>query len=301
MDLKVRQLEVFKAVMETGSVTAAADRLQCTQPAVSAALTKFEKASGLSLFDRTSGRLTPTAEGEALYVEVERGMLGLDRIASTARELREGNVGRVRIAAEGAPSIMFLPAVIARFLKAYPGITVELHTQLSKDVVTWVSNREVDIGLVELPVRLPGVTYEEFAQACVCLMPNDHPLADRRVVTPDDLVDEPMVGVQEHHSVNNQLREAFAAAGHEFTTLVNGYYFATCRSLVREGAGLAIVDAFNGAETGDGLVARRFEPVIRYELAIAYEARPELAPEVQDFLEILRDALLPYLADEPSA
>ncbi|MEM7377910.1 MAG: LysR family transcriptional regulator, partial [Pseudomonadota bacterium] len=82
----------------------AAARLQCTQPAVSSALTKFEKASGLSLFDRTSGRLTPTAEGEALYVEVERGMLGLDRIASTARELREGNVGRVRIAFGGGMS-----------------------------------------------------------------------------------------------------------------------------------------------------------------------------------------------------
>jgi DNA-binding transcriptional LysR family regulator len=285
--------------METGSVTAAAHRLQCTQPAVSAALTKFEKASGLGLFDRTTGRLTPTAEGEALYVEVERGMLGLDRIASTARELREGHVGRVRIAAEGAPSIMFLPSVIAEFVRTYPGVTVELHTQVSKDVVTWVSNRETDIGLVELPLHFPGVTYEEFTQSCVCLMPVDHPLADRQVVTPDDLVDEQLVGVQEHHAVNIQLREAFAAAGHEFTTLVNGYYFATCRGLVREGAGLAIVDAFNGIDIGDGVVARRFEPAIQYELAIAYEALPELAPEVEAFLGILRTALVPYLAEEP--
>ncbi len=302
MDLKVRQLEVFKAVMETGSVTAAASILQCTQPAVSTTLAKFERASGLKLFDRARGRFTPTAEGEVLYAEVVQGMVGLERIAATARDLRDGRVGHVRIAADGAPSILFLPRVVADFRKLHDSITVEIHSRSSMEVMTWVGNRSTDIGLVELPAHWPGVATETFVQDCVCLMPANHPLTERRVVTPDDLEDESIIGILDNHQVDTQLREAFAACGRQLNTMVSGYYFATCRSLVREGAGLAIVDTFNAVDIGDGLVARPFEPKISYEMAVAYTAQPPPSPEVEAFLSVLRSALRPYLVEvEPGS
>ncbi len=299
MDLKVRQLEVFKAVVETGSVTAAASRLQCTQPAVSTALAKFERASGLKLFDRARGRFTPTAEGEVLYAEVVQGMVGLDRIVATARDLREGRVGHVRIAADGAPSIFFLPQVIADFRRLHENITVEVHTRNSTEIMAWVGNRLTDIGLVELPAHWPGVVIEPFVQDCLCLMPSDHPLAKRPVVTPNDLEDESVFGVLDNHQVDTQLREAFAAHGRQLNTMVSGYYFAACRSLVREGAGVAIVDTFNAVDVGDGVVARPFEPTITYEMAVVHSAQPPPSPEVEAFLTALRSALRPYLVEEP--
>lgn len=296
MDLKVRQLEVFKAVMETGSVTAAAARLNCTQPAVSVALGKFESASGLTLFDRARGRFVATPEGEALYAEVDRGLAGLGRVAAKARELREGRVGHLVVAADGASRL--LAGVVSNFQRAHGEVTVDMYLRTSKDIMDWVSSQQVDVGIVELPGHWPGVAYEPFAQACSCIMAADHPLASRSVVTPSDLVGEPVIGIAEHHPIDVQVAEAFTAAGLRLTCHLRGAYFETCRHLVRLGAGVAIVDAMSaGQESADGVVARPFEPIVTYEMAIVTPARPGPTPLARMFVDDLRTALDPYRHD----
>lgn len=298
MHLKLRQLEVFKAVMETGSVSSAAARLNCTQSAVSIALSKFEAEAGLALFDRSRGRFVPTPEAERLHEEVDRGLLGLDRITSKARELREGGVGHLRIAADGAASINFLPKVIAGFIEAHGEVQVDLHTRSSKQIVAWAGGRQIDVGIVEMPVHWPGVAYEPFAQACVCIMPSGHPLARRSVVTPADLDGEAVVSVLENHPINTQLKQAFTAANCRLSSRIGGYYYATCRNLVGHGAGVAIVDAMNGDEAlGGGIVARPFQPTIRYDMAIVYPSAPPPSPLVRSFIESIREALAPYRLD----
>lgn len=298
MHLKLSQLEVFKAVMETGSISAAAARLNRTQPAVSIALSKFEDESGIALFDRSRGRFTPTPEAERLYEEVERGLLAIERVASTARDLREGGVGHLRVAADGAPSIHFLPGVIAGFARDHQDVRIDLHTRSSKQIVAWVAGRQIDVGIVEMPVHWPGVAYEPFSQACVCIMPSRHPLARCSVVTPADLEQYPVISILENHPIDTQLEAAMACAGCRLDSPIRGYFFATCRSLVGRGAGLAIVDAINGDDAlGGGVVSRPFEPTIRYDMAIVYAARPAPSPLISSFVEALRGALAPYRLD----
>ena len=83
-----RQIEVFRAVMATGHVTQAADRLGSSQPTLSRELARLEASLGMALFDRVRGRLRPTVRAMALLEEVERSFIGLDRIAATAAALR---------------------------------------------------------------------------------------------------------------------------------------------------------------------------------------------------------------------
>lgn len=296
MELKVRQLEVFKAVMETGSVTAAAARLHCTQPAVSVALAKFEGATGLSLFDRSRGRFAPTPEADALYAEVDRGLLGLGRITTKVRELGEGRVGHLSIAADGETN--FLPAVVAEFHREHGDVSIDLYQRTSKDIVAWVGSQQLDVGIVEMPVHWPGVAYEPFTQACVCIMPAGHVLAERSVVTPADLDGEAVIGIAAQHPIDLALAEACAAAGKPLTTRLSGAYFATCRELVRCGAGIAIVDAINGDDRlGGDVVARPFEPMIAYEMAIVTPARPGPSPVARLFVDALRSALESFRTD----
>ncbi len=296
MHIKLQQLEVFKAVMETGSISAAAARLNRTQPAISIALANFESEARLTLFDRSKGRFSPTPQAESLYEEVYSGLLGIGRIASVARELREGGQGHLRIAADGAPSIHLLPKVIASFVKENQDVRIDLHTRNSREILAWISGRQIDLGIVEMPVHWPGVAYEPFSQACVCIMPQDHPLTSRSVISPKDLDGEPMVAILENHPINAQLEEAFSTAGCQFNARISGYYFATCRNLVSQGAGLAIVDAMNADDSlGDGIVSRPFEPTIRYDMALVFPAKPSPSALVPAFVETLRNALKPYL------
>ncbi|MDH3301702.1 MAG: LysR substrate-binding domain-containing protein [Acidimicrobiia bacterium] len=296
MDLKLRHLEVFQAVYETGSVTAAAKRLHCTQPAVSVALANFEQQIGMRLFERSKGRFASTPEADALYLEVERGLLGFARIETKARELRAGSVQHLRIGVDGSPAIPFLPTTVAGFLDDHPDVSIDIQSRPSKDVVDWIGSRLLDLGLVETPLDAPGVQYEAFTQVCYALLPAGHPLAGEPVLTPEVLDGVPVVGCFERHPIDTQLEAAFADAGARLNCVVRGFYFATSRNLARCGAGVAFVDALNtDVGVDDGLVAIPFEPVIHYEQALVYPAQPGPGELVSELLDRLRETLEPYV------
>lgn len=290
MELKVRQLEVFRAVMETGSVTAAAARLHCTQPAVSVALSKFEKSAGLTLFDRDRGRFVPTPEGEALYVEVERGLLGLGRIASKANELRAGRVGHLSVGTDGA--ITLVADVVARFQQQQHDVTIDLYLRPSKEIVNWIANHQLDVGIIEGTASWPGVAFEPFVQTCVCLLPENHPLAEKSTISVRDLGGQPLIGIADHHPVDVLLAEQFTAYGVRPTKRINAEYFEMSKQLVRHGAGIGVVGVgSHEGDLADGIVARPFDEPITYDMSIVTPARPGPAAVTRLFIDELRAAL----------
>ena len=97
--LNLRQIEVFRAVMMAGSVTAAARTLRISQPAVSRLLRYTEDRLAAPLFSRVKGRIYPTAQARVLYEEVEKVYKGLDSVQDVARTLADNLVGQLRIVA----------------------------------------------------------------------------------------------------------------------------------------------------------------------------------------------------------
>ena len=95
--MNLRQLDAFRAVMESGTVSRAAKRLSVSQPAVSKLIQSLEQAIGLVLFDRTRGRLSPSAEATMLFEEVERLFGGLSSLKTFAEEIRTVHHGSLRI------------------------------------------------------------------------------------------------------------------------------------------------------------------------------------------------------------
>lgn len=87
--VNLRHIEIFHAIMTAGNLTEAARMLHTSQPTVSRELARFEKVLGLTLFERTRGRLHPTVQGLRLFEEVQRSWYGTDRIVSAAESLRE--------------------------------------------------------------------------------------------------------------------------------------------------------------------------------------------------------------------
>lgn len=95
--VNLRHIEIFHAIMTAGNLTEAARMLHTSQPTVSRELARFEKVTGLTLFERTRGRLHPTVQGLRLFEEVQRSWYGLDRIVSAAESLREFRQGELSI------------------------------------------------------------------------------------------------------------------------------------------------------------------------------------------------------------
>ena len=149
-DISLRQIEAFNAVMEAGSVTGAAEMMHVTQPAVSRLIRDLQFNVGFPLFERAKGRIMPTIEAKALFEEVRRSYVGLEKIVSAASEIRNFRAGYLQIAALPAMSLRFLPRVITAFSDANPGINISLHVRSSVRVSEWVASQQIDAGFAAL-------------------------------------------------------------------------------------------------------------------------------------------------------
>lgn len=155
--MRLRHIEVFQAVMETGSMSAAARLIHLTQSAVSRSVANAELQLGYPLFHRAGGRLVPTTEGLALFEESSAIFERLESLKRTAHNLKSGEQGLVRIAAIPAVCHKLLPDAMARFHHMHPNVTVEVHTVHKRQIATELLTRAVDVGFDYYTISHPGV------------------------------------------------------------------------------------------------------------------------------------------------
>lgn len=292
MHLKLRHLEVFHAVMEEGSVSKAADRLYLTQPAISIALSRLEAMLGYPLFHRSKGHFTPRPEAYLLHADAELSIMAVEQFANRARQIGQGGTGLIRVGAIGAAAFGLLPRLVAGHSAANPLVEIDLQVRSSTRISYLVGNGQLDIGLVEAPTAAPSLDAEQVSLPCVCILPRSSALAERKVITPPDLREQRLIGIQDSNQVDRQVRTACAEAGVDIHCAVHGFFFAVVRRMVAEGAGIAIVDALNGCQAlDDGVIWRPFEPSIPYKIAIITKTGAALSVAAQAFLARIRDDL----------
>lgn len=292
MRLKLRQLEVFNALFDAGSVSRAAERLNLSQPAVSVALGNLEAELGFRLFHRDRGYFAPTNEALLLRDEVQQGITALARVEQRASEIRDGALGSIIVASNGAMAYSLLPSAVAAFQRDHPDTRVDIRVHSSRRVAAWVGSRQIDIGLIDAPVPVAGIAAELFQMACVLIMREDDPLCACEVVTPDDLGGRAMIAVTGDHQVDRQLAHVLAQADTQVIYRGSSYFYAIARTLVAAGNGIALIDPVNGnMPLGDGVVARPFRPRVVHDLAMITARDQPMGIAAARLLARLRAAL----------
>ena len=259
--LNIRQVEAFRSVMLTGSMTAAAEMMSVTQPAVSRLIKDFERATALLLFERHGNQVVPTREAVTLMKEVQRSYIGLGRIAAAAEDIGRHWAGSLRIAAMPALANGVLPRFLAKFVGDKPQLQVALVGLTSSLVIESVAAGQADLGFADGPFDRPGFNIVNRPSAAVVALPVGHPLAARQLLTPQDLAGERLISL-EPGSLFAQ-RVDVALAGVTRTGLLETRLSHSALTLVQEGAGVALVDAASVLDfAGRGVVARSFSVFI---------------------------------------
>jgi len=187
--MRLRHIEVFQAVMETGSMSAAARLIHLTQSAVSRAVANAEAQLGYPLFHRTAGRLVPTSEGLALFEESAAIFERLESLKRTARHLKSGDEGRVRVAAIPALCHKLLPDVIARFHRAHPNVVCEVRTLHKRQIAAELLTRSVDLGLDYDSISHPGVQARALGSGPLyAMLPASHARSIAQFTSPAALI-----------------------------------------------------------------------------------------------------------------
>lgn len=293
--MNVRQLECFRAVMTSGTMTRAAELMQISQPAVSNLIASLEYEIGFALFERLKGRLRPTPEAGFFYAEVMQALSGLERAAETAGDIRSGRRGYLTLLTDPSIAIEFMPTLLSRFMREREAVKVRLLTRNAWVLQEMIPAQQFDIAVSDLAVDHPAVSSETLKLRCVCALPEGHRLCQKSAVTPADLDGVPFISLFREHATYHRIAASFAQANATWNVVSEVQYFASACTFVRNGMGAALIDPITAAGYRDkGLVIRPYEPEIRYEIAIIHPKDRIRAKLVDDFAAILREAIAPY-------
>jgi DNA-binding transcriptional LysR family regulator len=262
MLLSVRELEVFRHVMECGSITSAARALHITQPAVSKMLQQAEARLGFSLFLRHGRTLRPTAEAQALFPETLSAFAAIEVVQRLAGALQGGMAGALSVAMIPSIANSIIPLAVTHFRVRLPEVAVILHAVPAPEVVRLVEDHRVELGAIIGPVGGREVTVSETCTTeLACLMPAEHPLAAQQTVRPKDLEPWPLIAPSGNWPLGAQLNVVFADANVPLKIAVAVDHATVAGALVRSGAGIALLDRFGlMSAQGPELVARPLLP-----------------------------------------
>jgi len=273
--LNHRQLEAFRALIQTGTVTATARVLGISQPAASRLIGDLQSAIGLVLFERRNGRLTPTTEARALYKEVERSFVGIETIRQAASDLREYRAGNLKIATMPALALSWLPRLVHRFLADHPGITLDLQVLPSQTVARWVAAQRVDVGFAAQWRTDVAIASEVVASAALmAALPPDFPLPADGVIRPEHLAGKPFVSLELGLRTRFLIDRVFFAAKVPRRQVVDTALSHVACQLVAAGTGVALVDPLTALSfSGRGIAIAPFAPTIGFDYHVLYPAQ----------------------------
>lgn len=297
MNLSIRQLEAFREVMRTGSISEAARTLNRTQPAVSSLIANLEDELGLSLFERQRGRLIRKPEAHYFLEETEAILERLAHSTRTMKEVGEMQQGRLRIACMPASSQFMLPRLVADFVKDKPQVKVSLMMRASSVIEEWVTSQQFDIGLAETPPPNHALKVTNFELDCVCALRKDDPLSEKAIIEASDLSGKPLAVLQEDHPNLLATRDAFRQQKADFNPRFELRNFQPALKLVEEGLCYCICDPmtassyFEYKQIEQQLVFRPFRPLVALSVSILQPAHRPASLLTSAFSQILIQSL----------
>ncbi|MGE0717354.1 MAG: LysR family transcriptional regulator [Alphaproteobacteria bacterium] len=260
--LRLRTLEAFRAVYDTGSVTAASRRLGISQPAVSQAVSDFERAIGVSVFLRgaTSRRLEPTAQGRDLYQPCCDALQAARDFGQRAARLGTGNGARITIGVVPAMATGVAQTAIATLRSRFPDARVVLDARVSREQETALLAGAIDLAIGTDAPALRGVEGRVLTTMPVlAAIPTGHRLAVPGPIDIAGLAGEPLALPRRPSRIRDVVDAAFRDAATTPTIVFEAPAFTLC-AYAACGAGISVVTPIAAWRDQGGAVFRELVP-----------------------------------------
>ncbi|WP_369148778.1 LysR substrate-binding domain-containing protein [Streptomyces sp. R44] len=291
--LDVRRMQVLRAVVTSGSVTAAAGHLGYTPSAVSQQIAALEKEAGIALLERFGRGVRPTSAGRLLTEHAAVIGQRLAEAETALADLRAGRTGRIVVHYFATAGADLVAPALARFRAEHPGVRVDLR------IAEGVPDEEADLTLLVRPrgggpatsgdgLRLVHLVDDPYR----AVLPRGHRLAGRRgAVDLADLAAEPWVGSERPGPCLDAVLDACAAAGFSPDIAVECEEYATAQGFVAAGLGISLIPLMGLGSRHPNVVVRKVrgpEPVRAIHAAVR-ESSLDL-PAVRGLLTALQEA-----------
>lgn len=192
--MEIRHLKLIKAIVEEGGITKASNKLYLTQSALSHQLKEAEQKLGTDIFIRSNKKLFLTEAGQKLYETANEILNKLDSTQNEINTLIHGDIGKINICSECFAGYNWLAPVAKEFNKTYPKVDLNIITEATNNPVEGILDHIVDIAVTSDPIENASLEYIElFEDEIVLLVHENHLLAQKKYVIPEDFQDENLI------------------------------------------------------------------------------------------------------------
>lgn len=301
-EVQLRYIELFHAVLTTGSLTGAAKLLNISQPAASKALQHAEDRLGFALFHRVRGRLQPTEQALALRPRIEGIIQELHHLERLAAGMGRVGAQPLRISCTPALSQSLVPDAVVALREAYPDTGAELFTQHSVVMGESLVLHEADIGLTLQSMNGQNLHQRALCSGQVMVIAPPGWWSGEELAQPlpiRELTGQPLIGITVRDALGSMLHSHLERVDPAPRVSVWVQTYQLAHALVARGQGLALVDPFTARTRGaHGVQRRPVHPRLDVVLQALYRPDTPLDPVQERFLDVVSKIARQLLAQE---
>jgi DNA-binding transcriptional LysR family regulator len=278
-------LRAFAEIMHTGSATAAGRALGLSQPAISRVIAQMEDQIGFELFYRDKGRLVPTKDALSLIDEVELALASVSRVDALIRDISTHSTGEIRIIAPPSFAEGLLPGLVARFLARFPRIRISVDSRSVATTKTMLATRVVDCAFMRMPINRDDLRAETVMRSgSVCVLRDDHPLAERKSLDPVTIGDAPIITLGSGSVLGREIEQLFRDHNCRQNVVVECHTTSAACAMARSGIGIAIAnEALARAYVQPPLTTRPLSPAMLHDYAFVVSSQTRMSRLLEEF------------------
>ncbi len=245
-EMNLRRLRYFIAVADELHFGRAAKRLHMAQPPLSQQIRQLEAELGVTLFERSTRRVTLTDAGRLFYPEAQRLLGEADSVERRVAEIRSGDGGTLRLGFVDSASYEVMPRLLRAHRQRWPSVEYELLSMSSDAQHEALIARRIDLGIGRASRESAAVRSTQILKERLSLaLPADHRLASQKQTSLARLGGEPFIGFDRgvSPSLHSELVAMFADAGADYDPIIEATEYTTIVGLVASGQGIAVVPA----------------------------------------------------------
>ena len=281
--MNLRQYAYFVQTVHSGSLSAAALVLGCTQSAVSQTIAALEQELGVRLLRRSRGGAQLTEEGRLLLPEIEALLDRQRRIQEVCASLRGGERGTVVVASFSSVAVHWLPEIFKAFGEAHPGVELRLNTGDYHDVAQWLRSGSAHIGFVT-PGIIPELPFTPlYRDPLLAVLPQGHPLARAKEFPVEQVAKESFLGLLA--SSDQDAGDYLRTAGIEPNIRLSTKDDYAILAMIRSGLGMSIMQGLLLRGETEGLALVPLKPRAWRTIGLAVTPEGAGNPAVRAFAD----------------
>jgi DNA-binding transcriptional LysR family regulator len=288
--MTLRQIEVIRAVMISGTIAGAAKLLNVSAPGISRLIKYSERSLGVRFFVRQNGRYFPTADAQLIFEQINAVYKKVDDLTDVIGKIGRGHLSELRIGSVPSIAQVMVPRAVEKTRRRYPDLRMDINILKIEEAIDYLLLGKGDCAAISYRLDHPALDFLPLVSGRLfCIVPEGHALAERKTVSAAEMTRFPLIGIEPTDPYGRIMAELFARNKLPYDITIRARFGTTVCALVQARLGIAVIDQFSVAHGSiPGVRILEIREPTRFDTYMAVKRGAQLSPYATHFIACLR-------------